>query len=32
VDLEALSDQEIDRLLGGERDSDATEAVRSAER
>ncbi len=32
VDLEALSDQEIERLLGDESDSDATEAVGSAKR
>ena len=32
VDLEALSDQEIDRLLGSRSDSDSTEAVGSAER
>jgi acyl transferase domain-containing protein/NADPH:quinone reductase-like Zn-dependent oxidoreductase/SAM-dependent methyltransferase/acyl carrier protein len=32
VDLEALSDQDIERLVGGESESDATEAVGSAGR
>ena len=32
VDLEALSDQEIERLLGDESDSDETEAVGNAKR
>ena len=32
VDLDAISDEDIDRLLGGGSDSDATEAVGSAKR
>jgi hypothetical protein len=32
VDFEALSDQDIERLVGGESESDATEAVGSAGR